>query len=277
MTLENKTFRSNKLVRLVKVMTRGEYNEFRGWTTPEDENPEDAGYLIEYLDGGKPNHPDHEGYISWSPKDVFDRNHSPVSERGKTAEILYLDDSPFLAQSTDQRISHIEPDPTTPLERVQVEEKELTKRHDALVDIMPRLAEFNIPPLQRKLLKLQRAVMFAYGRILTKRIEHWDSAADFDIGFVSFSTAVEALKSGFRVQRQGWNGKDMWLSVSNLSTATVYAENFWSPHNAFYAAENGGEAEVPPCITIKNAKGQIQMGWLPSQEDIFAEDWVILD
>ena len=245
MTLENKTFRSNKLVRLVKVMTRGEYNEFRGWTTPEDENPNDAGYLVEYLDGGTANHPDFENYISWSPKEVFDRNYNV--------------------------------EPTTPLERVQVEEKELTKRHDALVNIMPRLAEFNIPPLQRKLLKLQRAVMFAYGRILTKRIEHWDSAADFDIGFVSFSTAMEALKSGFRVQRQGWNGKDMWLSVSNLSTATVYAENFWSPHNAFYAAENGGEAEVPPCITIKNAKGQIQMGWLPSQEDIFAEDWVILD
>lgn len=56
-----------------KEMTRGEYNKLRGWDIPADENPEDAGYLVEYHDGGKPNHPDFKGYISWSPKDVFER------------------------------------------------------------------------------------------------------------------------------------------------------------------------------------------------------------
>ena len=54
-------------------MTRLEYNEYRGWKVPEDENPEDEGYLVEYADGGQSNHPNHEGYISWSPKDVFNR------------------------------------------------------------------------------------------------------------------------------------------------------------------------------------------------------------
>lgn len=29
-----------------------------------------------YLDGGKPNHPDFEHYISWSPKDVFERSYA---------------------------------------------------------------------------------------------------------------------------------------------------------------------------------------------------------
>lgn len=56
-----------------KAMTREEYNELRGWTVPADENPDDAGYLVEYVDGGQSNHPDFAGYISWSPKDVFDR------------------------------------------------------------------------------------------------------------------------------------------------------------------------------------------------------------
>jgi hypothetical protein len=56
-----------------KAMTREEYNELRGWTVPADENPDDPGYLVEYLDGGKPCHPDFAGYISWSPKDVFER------------------------------------------------------------------------------------------------------------------------------------------------------------------------------------------------------------
>lgn len=56
-----------------KSMSRGEYNKLRGWAVPVDENPDDAGYLVEYLDGGKANHPDFAGYISWSPADVFHR------------------------------------------------------------------------------------------------------------------------------------------------------------------------------------------------------------
>lgn len=53
-------------------MNRGDYNRYRGWTLPTDENPADEGYLVEYLDGGKPNHPAHNGYISWSPAEQFD-------------------------------------------------------------------------------------------------------------------------------------------------------------------------------------------------------------
>ncbi|RQQ19716.1 DUF2829 domain-containing protein [Burkholderia stagnalis] len=49
-------------------MTRGEYNAFRGWTVPADENASDEGYLVEYLDGGAPNTPHYAGYVSWSPK-----------------------------------------------------------------------------------------------------------------------------------------------------------------------------------------------------------------
>lgn len=43
-------------------MTRGEYNKYRGWTIPENENPADPGYLVKYSDS----------YESWSPKDVFE-------------------------------------------------------------------------------------------------------------------------------------------------------------------------------------------------------------
>lgn len=59
-------------------MTREEYNELRGWTVPADENPDDRGYLVEYVDGGQANHPAFAGYISWSPQDVFERAYRPV-------------------------------------------------------------------------------------------------------------------------------------------------------------------------------------------------------
>ena len=53
-------------------MNRLEYNIFREWTLPKDEDGSDAGYLVEYTNGSKPNHKDFAGYISWSPKEVFE-------------------------------------------------------------------------------------------------------------------------------------------------------------------------------------------------------------
>ena len=59
-------------------MSRGSYNTYRGWELPADENGDDEGYIVEYMDGGKPNHPHHEGYISWSPKEQFDNAYREV-------------------------------------------------------------------------------------------------------------------------------------------------------------------------------------------------------
>jgi len=59
-------------------MTRGAYNSYRGWELPIDEDGADEGFLIEYLDGGKQNHPNHTGYVSWSPKEVFQRAYKMI-------------------------------------------------------------------------------------------------------------------------------------------------------------------------------------------------------
>lgn len=56
-------------------MSRGAYNALRGWDLPLDENATDEGYLVEYADGGESNVPGFAGYVSWSPKDVFDRSY----------------------------------------------------------------------------------------------------------------------------------------------------------------------------------------------------------
>ena len=72
-----KTYVGTKRV-MARPMSRGEYHEYRGWKTPEKESPDDEGYLVEYTDGGKPNDERHAGYISWSPKDVFDRAYHEV-------------------------------------------------------------------------------------------------------------------------------------------------------------------------------------------------------
>lgn len=64
MELEFAKYIGTKLIK-AKPMTRGEYNAYRGWTLPKNENPDDDGYLIVYVDS--------DDYVSWSPKDVFDR------------------------------------------------------------------------------------------------------------------------------------------------------------------------------------------------------------
>lgn len=59
-------------------MNLAEYSKYRGWELPADENGEDEGFLVEYTDGGQKNHPDHEGYISWSPKAVFENGYKEI-------------------------------------------------------------------------------------------------------------------------------------------------------------------------------------------------------
>ena len=65
-------FLGTKII-LACAMTLGNYNAKRGWTPPEGEDQTAEGYLVEYTDGGKQNHPDHKGYISWSPKEQFEK------------------------------------------------------------------------------------------------------------------------------------------------------------------------------------------------------------
>ncbi len=70
-----------KLVKAVR-MTRSEYNEYRGWSLPANENPKDEGYLVEYQDGGKPNDERHKGYISWCPEEQFENANIPYDTFG---------------------------------------------------------------------------------------------------------------------------------------------------------------------------------------------------
>lgn len=62
-----------------KPMTRAEYNIFRGWELPSNENGDDTGYLVEYLDGGKPNVEGFAGYVIWSPSEQFEKAYQPTT------------------------------------------------------------------------------------------------------------------------------------------------------------------------------------------------------
>ena len=72
-----KQYIGTKLINAI-AMTRLEYNHLRGWALPADENGDDEGYLVEYQDGGKPNMAGYAGYVSWSPKEQFEKAYRPT-------------------------------------------------------------------------------------------------------------------------------------------------------------------------------------------------------
>ena len=163
----NQKYIGTKII-LALAMSRLAYNEYRGGDLPADENGADEGYLVEYTDGGAPNHPAHAGYISWSPKEQFDNAYRATEG-------------------------------------------------------------------------------------------------------MTFGLAIEALKLGKRVARAGWNGKGMWLVLDPGSVVSEVREG-----SAYDKAGVTGSFTINPHIDMKAATGEMQPGWLASQTDMLADDWVLL-
>lgn len=81
----------------------------------------------------------------------------------------------------------------------------------------------------------------------------------------SFGTAIELLKTGVKVSREGWNGKNQYIQLAtNISYKTMDGEIVNCEHNNI-----GNKA-----IAFVGTSG-VQMGWLASQADMLAEDWIV--
>jgi len=160
-----------------REMTRGRYNDYRGWDIPEGENSDDTGFLVEYLDGGEPNHSQHKGYISWSPTTVFINSYRPT---------------------------------------------------DGL----------------------------------------------------NFGLAIEAMKLGKKVAREGWNGKDMFIYMdpgsevpaAKLKSFVLRHLNPDSPSSAITILPH-----IDMWTTNAHGRRGICVGWLASQTDMLSDDWFIVE
>lgn len=85
---------------------------------------------------------------------------------------------------------------------------------------------------------------------------------------MTFGLAVEALKQGKKVTRDGWNGKGMFIFLVPGSTFKVNR----APLLGIYP--EGTEINYRPHIDMKTADGQV-VPWVASQSDVLAEDWMI--
>jgi len=75
---------------------------------------------------------------------------------------------------------------------------------------------------------------------------------------MDFGSALLNLKERHKVARMGWNGKGMYLTLIPAG-------------NAMYQGY-----DMQNCIGMKTADNKMQPGWVPSQTDILAEDWIIV-
>lgn len=83
----------------------------------------------------------------------------------------------------------------------------------------------------------------------------------------SFSDAIRYLKRGLKVKRKGWNGKNQYIELAkNISYVNPSEEVVNAEHEAI-----GNHA-----IAFVGTSG-VQIGWLASQADMLAEDWVFVE
>ena len=71
---------------------------------------------------------------------------------------------------------------------------------------------------------------------------------------MNFGQALEELKNGRKIARQGWNGKGMWLNLQ------IVDKNSKMGHNYIYM--KGADDKFFP--------------WNPNNLDMFAEDWDLI-
>ena len=82
---------------------------------------------------------------------------------------------------------------------------------------------------------------------------------------MDFGEVIKLLKQGKRVSRKGWNGKNQYIELAtNISYINANNETINAEHEAI-----GNKA-----IAFVGTSG-VQLGWLASQSDMLAEDWII--
>ena len=80
---------------------------------------------------------------------------------------------------------------------------------------------------------------------------------------MTFGEAIEKVKAGQKIAREGWNGKKQYVELaSRISYRNAAGEIVNADHDAI-----GNQA-----LAFVGTSG-VQLGWLASQADMLAEDW----
>lgn len=82
-----------------------------------------------------------------------------------------------------------------------------------------------------------------------------------------FGDAIKYMKRGLKVKRAGWNGKDQHIELASCIS-------YLSPDGVVTNCDHASIGNN--AIAFVGTSG-VQMGWLASQADMLAEDWMFVD
>lgn len=186
-----------------------------------------------------------DGYESWSPKEVFEKAY-------KLAE--------------------------TPLDRMRIESDELCKKFSGLASFIESEKFKELDSVTQGMLKVQYRMMCNYWQILNQR------ATKMETGFggscsLNFGQAIEYLKAGLAVRREGWNGKGLFVvkQIPAHITEEIIPKMQSLPQSAkdIIMSRENKVIDYTSQTLIINPDGRAD-SWVPSVNDVFAEDWEIV-
>jgi len=110
----------------------------------------------------------------------------------------------------------------------------------------------------------------------------------------SFGQAIVSIKRGRLVTRKGWNGKGMFIfmrpsdelnikfvayEIKSLpqSVKDYFKQDIIDPDGNIIPDDRTDVVKFTAYLCMKAADGTIVNGWLASQTDILAEDWMIFE
>ena len=108
-----------------------------------------------------------------------------------------------------------------------------------------------------------------YVGLLVVDVPTGEEAPEAEERTFGFGHALEWLKDGFSVCRQGWNGKHQliyYVPAGNYPPCTEIGESL---------CNEDGLVEYRAYIAIKTEQGTV-VPWVASQTDMLAEDWVVV-
>lgn len=87
----------------------------------------------------------------------------------------------------------------------------------------------------------------------------------------TFESALACVKNGYKIAREGWNGKNMYVFYQK-----AYPEGIPINVNTAEATKlpEGTVCKFLPYLMMKTAQGEF-VPWLASQTDILANDWCL--
>ena len=93
---------------------------------------------------------------------------------------------------------------------------------------------------------------------------------------MKFGEAITLLNAGHPVTRQGWNGKGMFLiRAGGYKVAAEDARPNGIITKEFLQGRGLTHLEILPHIDMWTAQNTYLPGWLASQSDMLADDWMI--